>query len=339
MRINEEESIYGAMGDPLDYPSTLRDGAYFIDGSEVVELEWTWSDPSEIRDISNHQKICDRSDRARVAIEGLENRVPQIAFGANRDIVNVAWKFANFAVLQDIAPEPFVVLSGAVPNASVAMCNIGYWGYIYAALMTDRSDDEVACASVQGTAAPVSVLLLTPHQMRMMHESEGVPKIGDSARRGVSCDVALLDVDCVGLTLTCQMYGLPLPYLSFDRTTPVLFPARSGVSRPTRRAAQLDAWNRIIDHPAVAQFLRNDERTVDGLIELLRDGARRRMGGGSGSHDRAQDVYEHIRQAIIDEMHVQKADGSALMPTDGLQPLGPEAAWELAPTLAGVFRR
>lgn len=333
MKVSGEESIYGQLGDPLAYPSTLRTGAFYVDHDQVYQLDWKWSDVPEVTELASGGPLRDISARAAGAVESLCERVPQIAFGANRDIANLAWKFENYAERSGHEAEPFFVLSGSVADADVVMCNIGYWGYIYAALLTSRGGGRVARAATLGNDAPVAVLLLTPRQMAMMHTSEGVPKSGETERQGVSCDVALLEAEVFGKRLMCQQYALPLPFLSFDRKTPMGFAAVPHRDTSVRRWSQREAWAALIDHPKINEFLQPAERGIPELIALLRLGAPSRKGGGVGSKDRSQEVYDFVRRAIIEELHLQDDDGSALLPTTGLNVLSPERAWSPAPTI------
>lgn len=332
MKIRSEESIYGEEGNPLDYPSTLRSGCYYVDDDEARAVIWDWK-AENIRDSVTLQPISELDPRASSAVASMPDRIPQIAFGANRDIANLVWKFRNYAESSGEEAEPFFVLPAYVPDADVVMCNIGYWGYVYAALLTSRGGSDVAVRATVGNNAPVAVLLLTPKQMEMMHVSEGVPRPGDLARQGVSCDVALLNAVVEGKELKCQQYVLPLPLLSVDGESPMGFSAVPHVSQDRRRWSQEDAWAAIIEHPDVRAFLRPTELSVPSLIGVLRRGAASRKGGGAGSGDRSQEVYDFLRNLIIERICLRDDKGRPVLPSDGLQVLSPEDAWVPGPAL------
>ena len=324
MRIDPETAIYGSVGNPLDYPSTLRPAAYYVDGVNAVRLSWNWTDTTGIRLTADGSALTDLGPRARRAVEALPDRVPQIAFGANRNLTNLIWKFRHYADEADAIPEPFFVLPAVVPRADVVMCNVGYWGYLYAALLTDRSGDPATSRLVADREAPVAVLLLTADQMRMVHRSEGVPESPVTGRAIVSCDVALLDARCLGRVLTCQAYALPVPYLSFDGTTPIRLPTAPTDGTAQRVRAQRDAWQRILAHPQIAQRWGGTVRTGDDVVTAVR----------SGSGRGASDLIAHLKQVIASELCLRGASGLPLDPRAGLDLLTSEQAWRAAPSLA-----
>ena len=324
VRIDPETAIYGTAGNPLDYPSALRRAAYYVDGVNAVRLGWDWTEPAAIRLTADGSELTDLGPRARLAVTTLPARIPQIAFGANRNLANLMWKFRHYGEQEGATPEPFFVLPATVPRAEVVMCNVGYSGYLYAALLTDRSGDPVASRLVADREAPVAVLLLTADQMRMIHRSEGVPESSVTGRSLVSCDVALLETRCLGASLTCQVYALPAPYLSFDGATPVRFPTAPTDGTAHRVRAQRVAWQRILAHPQIARRLGGTVRTGDDLVTALRSD------GGLA----APDLLSHVKRVIADELCLRSASGRPLDPRAGLDLLVPERAWRAAPTLA-----
>jgi len=334
MHLQLSESIYGHAGDPLDYPGTRPDAPYYIDGATAHKLDWDW-DLKNVRlgdGTSLTQILEDHGE------ENLEDRVVQIAFGANRDLVNLAWKFANYASDPSASVSTrVIVLPGYIDNADVVACNIGYWGYVYAAMILHRPP-ALNRPYLHGTRVPVSVLLLDAPQMAAMHLSEGVPQDADQAqsRQHVSCDVAVTTVNVLGRELKAQLYALPLPFLSLDESRPVAFDRveAEGARGKYPRLSESEMWTAITDR--LRDRIRPLAEDADSMeiVDLIRAGAILRMAGGSGSSDRSQQLYEEIRTGIIDDLRLLDPDGTvahAAKDAPGL--LSYEEAWLPSPLL------
>lgn len=256
----------------------------------------------------------------------VSERVASVAFGANRDLHNLSWKFANYYdETGREASGDLVVLPGSIPDADVVACNIGYWGYVYGALLLHRPP-ALDRPYLKAVRAPVAVLLLDEHQMHMLHASEGVPRPGDSERPGVSCDVALMDVEIGGSTLAAQLYVLALPFLSLDGSRPVAFETveATGRDEQTPVLSQLDMWREIWARLGL------DERFGFGAetaIYRLQEAARHKRAGGA-SDDTADQLYAEIRRAISEELTLKDADGRVRSAIDDMAAvLSPDEAW------------
>ena len=323
MKLDIEQSIYGIVGDPLKYPSRRPNEAYLLDGTFAHKLTWSWN-LSEVSFMETGESVSEfLRDRGEASIE---ERIPQIAFGANRDLTNLAWKFANYKPTSGrTISRCALILSGIVHDAAVVACNIGYWGYIYSSLIFHK-ENVVDRPFLEGANAPVSVLLLDDDQMVAMHESEGVLRPGDVSRPDVSCDVAMWDVESFGRSLTAQMYVLPLPYLSFDEQRPVTFDSVKTGINGLENLNQIEMWTRIIASATQINF-REHEKDPYQLVEMLRDVARKHMRYGQGSVDRAQQLYEALRQYIITELALHNPDGTVDVATRNMPTLGNTEAW------------
>lgn len=271
-------------------------------------------------------ELVDDVLRARGAAP-ISERVASVAFGANRDLHNLAWKFANYHdETGREASGDLVVLPGSIPEADVVACNIGYWGYVYGALLLHRPP-KLERPYLKAVQAPVAVLLLDEHQMHMLHASEGVPRPGDSERPGVSCDVALIDVAIGETTLPAQLYVLALPFLSLDGSRPVAFEAveTTGRDELTPVMSQLDMWHEIWARLGL------DERVGFGAetaIDRLQKAARQKRAGGAPDHA-ADQLYAEIRRAICEELPLKDADGRVRSAIDDMpEVLSPDEAWD-----------
>ena len=333
INIDVNESIYGEEGDALDYPSVRPDHAYLLTSGTARRLDWDWSAASAVR-TRDGQIVGEVLDA--LGCEGLSSRVVQVAFGANRDLTNLAWKFKNYEleagrqVSQDL-----IVLPGYVLDAEVVACNIGYWGYIYGALALHRPG-IVERPYLLGYRVPVSVLLLDTIQVEVMHLSEGVPKASDIARDHVSCDVGIVDVEVLGRVLKAQLYALPLPFLTFDNKLPIAFETVQSEYpvRTVERMTQLEMWSGILHRlkPSLDSLLKDCDPLM--AVDTIRAWAIERFGGKSGANEFGQHLYEAIRSGILDELTLTDSDGIAATGLRGCTPLlrGAEA-WQSGPIL------
>src|SRR3990170_3976680 len=229
-RIDPEQSIFGRLGNPLDYPSRLPDGPALLLGTAAHQID---ADDLAALRLSGTGELVDDVLRARGSAS-LRERVVSVAFGANRDLRNLAWKLGNYH--DDIGRESsgdVVVIPASIPDADVVASNIGYWGYVYGALLLHRPP-ALARSYLEGARVPVALLLVDERQMHILHASEGVPRPGESERGGVSCDVALIDVEVAASTLAAQLYLVAMPFLSFDGVRPVAFEAVATSGRDER---------------------------------------------------------------------------------------------------------
>jgi hypothetical protein len=183
MQLATHESIFGPSGDPLEYPSDRPSDPYLVRGSVADRLDWDC-------DMAKARLEDGRSLPEVLAAGGaapLEDRIVQVAFGANRDLANIAWKFTNYRndPARDVSAD-LITLPAHIDDADVVACNIGYWGYVYAGLALHRPPflDRPYLA---GSRVPVTLLLLDEAQMHAVHLSEGVPRTAEEERQHVSC--------------------------------------------------------------------------------------------------------------------------------------------------------
>lgn len=333
IELDTKESIFGQAGDPLDYPGTRPQEPYFLHGSTARRLTWDW-DLGRIR-LDDGRLLTDVL--AGAGATPLEDRVVQVAFGANRDLANLAWKFGNYRT-EDGAPvsTDLITLPAHVEDADVVACNIGYWSYVYGGLLLHRPP-LLDRPYLEGSRAPVTLLLLDPAQMQALHASEGVARTAEDDRPLVSCDVGVVSVTALGRTLRAQVYGLPLPFLSLDGgQLPVAFRtvATGGAAHHVRRLGQREMWAEIVERlrPRLRPLV--GDADPEEVTDLIRAGAASRMNGAQGSGDRGQRLYEAVRTGIIDELALTDPDGS---PASGSKHLpghrhGPDA-WQPYPRL------
>lgn len=324
--IDSTMSIY-EKGDPLGYPNRLHDVPVVMSKDICWELEWRWPDGQTVIN-GTGQSLNDFLLKRGAA--PIEERIPQIAFGANRDLVNIAWKLRNYSdgsggkVSRDI-----IVLPGKIYDADVVACNIGYWGYIYAALIMHQQY-RVERPYLKGVTAPVAILLLDRGQVNAMHDSEGVIKSPLEDRPMVNCDVAMANITLPGgYGINAQLYSLALPFLSFDGFYPVPFKeVRSSGRNPDCPAlSQTEMFKNILDVMGISM-------SVQQVVSTIRAGGHKRKKGLIGYSDKGQKLYESIRTAIIENHCLKDHDGVVRC---GSQDMGnvllPSQAWEFTETM------
>ena len=325
--------MFARGGDPLSYPGTPPREPCLLLEDEAWSL--SWEDTGRVTVTETGARVDSVLERRGAA--PLSERTPQIAYGANRDIRNLAWKLKAYAQAAHVSRD-VVIVPVHVPDADVVACNIGYWGYVYAALCLHRPP-ELDRPYLRGASMPAALLLLDRDQVHAMHRSEGVPLDASESRAGVSCDVAsaACTVDASGEQIDAQSYVLSLPFMSFDGgRTPAPFAAVStgGVQLPRYTEAQL--WSRIFD----TLDLGREFESVGALVNLLKEGASSRQAGDPGTSGQSRHTYEYIRERISHELALVDCDGRTRTGSDdcpGLLPL--DAAWAGEPALPAAWHR
>jgi hypothetical protein len=324
VHIDSEKAIFGTRGTPLDYPCELPDRPYLLLGDKAHEIDLAAPDGPTVR--STGQPVDDL-----LAARGsarLADRVASVAFGANRDMRNLAWKFSHYHDVTGRKPSgDLVLLPARIAAADVVACNIGYWGYVYAALLLHRPP-ALQRPYLDGASAPVAVLLLDEDQMHMLHESEGVPRQAETERPGVSCDVALIDVEVASIParLEAQLYVLALPYLSLDGRSPVAFQevATTGRDPSIPALRQEEIWEAIWSRLDLKAEYGIEMR--EGIDRMQAAAQAKRSGEGV---DLAVDrMYADIRERISRELALIDEDDVARTAIDAMPGLlTPEQAW------------
>jgi len=323
-RIDTSQSIYES-GNPLGYPNVLHESPILLSGEHCHEIDWRFpTGVSRIKDTG----ISLNDHLIKKGAVPIENRVAQVAFGANRDLVNIAWKLKNYSDASGrTVSEDVIVLPSLIHDADVVACNIGYWGYMYAALLMHRRS-KVERPYLKGVSAPVAILLLDERQMNVMHQSEGVIKHSLAKRPMVNCDVAIIDAELPGkFSVSAQLYSLSLPFLSFDGARPVAFDAVNAQGRNGRYPAmgQVEMLANIIKRMGL-------DTPVDKVVSIIQAGAHARKNGIPV--DSARDLYEQIRELIITKLPLQDADGVIRRGCESIDNLlPPSAAWKFQDTL------
>ena len=327
-QVGATSAIYAPEGDPLAYPCELTEAAMMVVAGQAVPIDWDW--PHHTPTSRADGRDVDAVLRARGAA-GIEQRVAQIAFGANRDLGNVLWKLEHYAQGQRVSKD-FVALPGYIDDCDVVACNLAYWGNFYGSLLLHRPP-YLDRPYLAGARTPVCVLLLDHDQMQCIHRSEGVIAASGDQRPHLNCDVAHFDVSLHNnVTIHAQLYALSLPYLSFDGMFPVAF-------------CKVDTWNRSRHMPAMSQL-----EMLDAVVEhldvdvpapfernpgqWLADTIR---GGRLHACPRGLELYKRVRARIIEQLCLRDSDGRVRCGNHGLPGLLPvKEAWSPAPTLARV---
>ena len=324
--VNVEQSMYSETGDPLCYPCSLANEPLLIRCGEMIPIHWNWPDEKPSSKVDRMDVDTLLRESGATSIQG---RVAQIAFGANRDVRNVLWKLNHSGRGKNISRD-LIVVPAYIDDADVVACNLGYWGYIYGALLLHRPPD-LNRPYLSGARTPVCVLLLDRMQMDCLHASEGVLKAGDEKRPYLNCDVAHLDVTLInGVVISAQLYALSLPFLSYDNETPVAFSRVQTANRPKRlrSMSQLEMLNRLareIDLDIPRPFRNHPGQWIATALR------QHRMNG----HGQHSDLYRYLRAQIIERLCLHDEDKVVRCGNDGLsRVMSINDAWVPTPTLA-----
>lgn len=146
---------------PTSYPGTVPDYDYLLVGDQVLPLA------VQIEGSSLEAKLPDGSPvdelLARIGSSPLAERVPVLAYGANRTPHSLAVKFAHHLQERADRAAAVPVLTAAVNDIDIVAAGLSSQGCIYADM-----------APSPGTRTSVKLTLLDRDQAGAIHESEGV---------------------------------------------------------------------------------------------------------------------------------------------------------------------
>jgi hypothetical protein len=324
--IDLSASIY-ENGDPLEYPSRLHGNAVLVTGGTSQDIF-----PAE--DFGVFVNADGKDVDAILASRGASHisaRVAQLAFGAHRNIQNLAWKFANYNRHNPVPiSQDFVIVPAWLRNADVVACNISSGGHVYSGLLTTKPELGIR-KYLLGNHCPVGLLLLDEAQMRAMHQMGGVHQ-ADEAPSGIICDIADAEVDLgAGLRCRVQMYDVNLPYLSLDGT-PIAFSTVGTLGRSGYRSLdQAQMFTRINTE------LRIEEPTTGRIpiADTLNDERRRfiQTGGvNEAKKIRTNEVFLRVTKEIAASHTLADEDGKRRVGFEDVYvKRAPKDRWSFAP--------
>jgi hypothetical protein len=324
--INLNKAIYDPKGNPLTYPGEMPESPVLVMDNEAIAVNASDDYRSfHLADGRNLDEILISRGLAPVS-----ERIAQVAFGANRNIENLVWKFKHYLAQNRSINQELLILPATIPNAEVVACNIGYWGYVYAGLLTTTSDFKFR-EPIMGTRCPVTLLLLDEEQLKAIHHSEGVMLPGEE-QPGVSCKISDLRVDLSpDISCPAQVYSLAVPFLSFDGHQPVAFKMVKTQNRGEYEALdQIDLFQRINDVTGTEKPLAGRVPIAQGLrekaLKLMKQNvfATRKM---------MQDkVFATIRETLSEDFKLRDSDGVIRMGLEGVYPVRSiDEAWQPNP--------
>ncbi len=311
-------AIYGKKGSPLDYPGQIIAQPVFVSNGYASVLRGS----EDFLTFTNAKGESLESILHQKGVPQIQERVVQIAFGANRNLENITWKFRNYHQANHSVNQHFIALPGFLRNADVVACNIGYWGYIYGGLLTKPAEGNFR-SYLNETRCPVTVLLLDSSQLAAVHCSEGVVEPGQ-ARPGVSCAVSDMDVH-LSDTVTCpaQVYSLSVPFLSFDGKKPIAFETVKTKGRGAYPAlSQKEIFlqiNRLLKvEPFAAGRVPIAETLAEENAQLLRNGvfSTRRMSVNA--------LYTSVRRTLMEKFALKDSDGKIRCGLEDIFPIRSE---------------
>jgi hypothetical protein len=204
---------------PASYPGATPDGHYLLVGDDVLPMTVAGDGAGLRAALPDGTSVA--AALAEIGAAPLAERVPVLAYGANRSPHTLAVKFAHHGDGDRVgggAPGPAAVpvLAVTVEGIDVVAAGLSPQGYLYADM-----------APSPGTRVAVKVTLLDRAQARAVHASEGVGHgVYDCARIP---GVAVAGTD---LTLDALAYAGCVPvFVSPATGTPLAFAAVAATGR------------------------------------------------------------------------------------------------------------
>jgi hypothetical protein len=227
---------------PTSYPGTAPDHHYLLVDGRVVPLAVGWTAGGSRLSVSLDDGTPVDDVLAGVGLPTLAERVPVLAYGANRSPHTLGLKFAHHGYEAPGGRLAVPVLAGSLSGLDVVAARLSAQGFVNADL-----------APSPGTEISVLLTLLDPAQAAAVHESEGVGRgrydcalvpgfavAGDSAGDGGGC---VLDV---------LAYASRRPvFVSPDTGTPLAFAAIAARGRRFAAYEQVDLMAHVLSATGV----------------------------------------------------------------------------------------
>lgn len=300
---------------PLSYPGTAPAHHYLLLNGRVHRmvlpdgnvLGAVLDDGRKVDDVLGHAGLL-----------SLAERVPVLAYGANRNPHTLALKFDHHDYDHDGDAVAVPVLTGRLSGFDVVAAGLSPQGCLYADLTPSP-----------GTTVEVHLTLLDVDQARAIHESEGVGwNVYDCAR------VPDFHVDGTDLTISPLAYaGCHPVFIPPGTTEPIAFSMIAADGRTFPALEQIDLLGRLIDTAELAGGLAAQLGIPDesSPAVIAHEVARHLSGAWWYQHNTGDQptaaslrIQEQIWQALVD--HAAPRSTSDLMRDQGLV-LDAEAAY------------
>jgi hypothetical protein len=223
---------------PTSYPGDAPDQHYLLLGDRVLTLSTPAGGRSLRLTLADGTPVDDVLAAAGAA--PLAERVPMLAYGANRSPHTLAIKFAHHGLAYDGDAPPAVaavpVVRGSLGDVDVVGAGLSSQGYIYADLTPSP-----------GTRITAYVTLLDPAQATAVHASEGVGK------GAYDCAwVPGFTPDGTDLQLDVLAYAGCLPvFVSPATATPQAFAAVAAADRRFPAADQVTLLGHVLESTGI----------------------------------------------------------------------------------------
>lgn len=220
---------------PTSYPGTAPDDHYLLVGEVVVPIAVQAQGFSLAVTLPDGTAVDEAL--ARVGAAPLAQRVPVLAYGANRSPQSLAIKFQHHGDRASERVSAVPVLAVTVRDIDVVGAGLSSQGYIYADMTPSP-----------GTHASVKLTLLDREQAAAIHRSEGVGQgMYDCAW------VPNVQVGETPVSLTAIGYAGCVPVLmSPDTGTPLAFSAIAAPGRTFPGLGQVDMLAHVLRSAGIA---------------------------------------------------------------------------------------
>jgi hypothetical protein len=329
--IDLNKAIYDPNGNPLTYPGERPEHPTLVMDNEtyVVNVSndyqsFLLEDGRDIDEIFKSRGLVPVSER-----------IAQVAFGANRNIENLVWKFKHYLAQNHSINQEILILPATIPDAEVVACNIGYWGYVYAGLLTTTNAVNIR-KYLNGTQCPVTLILLDEQQMKAVHQSEGVLTLG-AEPPGVSCKISDITVD-LSPEVSClaQVYSLAVPFLSFDGH-PLAYKSVNTRNRGNYKALnQQQLFEQINQHTGIEEYQPGRVPIAETLREKTLNMMKQNI---DATRNISKDsLYASVRKSLLENFPLRDSDNQIRMGLEGIYPIRDNIeAWKPYPLFNPQF--
>ncbi|GEM_PF-6633014 len=242
----KKEMIYP--GYMLDFPYVLHDTRLY-----EIKLKGNLLQDAVVIVSKNYEVPIDLFLKS-IGTCSIEERIGVLAFGANRNPENMAWKLKRYRDQDNKRIVPTVIVIPAkVKDVDVVAANIFYSGHFFADILFGHEYSK-------GTEIEAAIQLVDKKQIEAIHKSEEVPSIKDITTDYWGAGIA--NIPNVFIKMDKELKVNVLTYVSSTSifispitNKPIAFKSITANNRKLLAATQEEMYNHLKEHNQISKIV------------------------------------------------------------------------------------
>lgn len=237
------------------YPGEMMKFPYVLHGDELYPIKVEGLDLEKAMiEISGSEVLPLPKFLESIGAAAIQERIGILAFGANRNPENMAWKLGRYRDGKNMpVSKTIIVLPGGVTGADVVAANIFYGGHFFADLLFSHE-------LTRNTTVQASIQLVDKKQLEAIHISEEVPSKENITEEYWGAGVASLPgvfVDMGGRRLVNTLVYVSSTSIFVSPVTnqPIAFRQVEAEGRTIMDATQEEMYEHLKKNKRITEFV------------------------------------------------------------------------------------